>query len=189
MTLILSRIGYQAVLQISDRLITVDHTQYDVEANKTIILVADDGVACVSYCGLAFLNGIPSDNFLAQSLTGKIDLFYGNIPNLGPCFNNKHRRLDNMIHAIHVALNSLFRNSLQQKRHYFGLSICGWRTRNGRSFPFILNFEKPERRNRLQIVETTKRHWWMEMAWLFSHVPNGYLSEEHITQLQTIGEI
>jgi len=44
---------------------------YDHLANKTLILVATDGIITMSYTGDAFVARTPTDQWLAEAITGK----------------------------------------------------------------------------------------------------------------------
>lgn len=70
MTLVLTVIANRFVVQVSDRLTTVSGHEYDPRANKTILFVARDGVFTASYSGLAYLDGAPSDEWIASQLVG-----------------------------------------------------------------------------------------------------------------------
>lgn len=74
MTLIFSEVTSRWALQVSDRLLSVSRTSgvqtFDCLSNKTVVLHARDGVASLSYTGLAYLRGIPTDTWIAQRLNG-----------------------------------------------------------------------------------------------------------------------
>ena len=60
-------VGY--CLQISDRLVTNGSEPWDPQSNKTVIFWGSDGLITISYCGPAYLGGIPTDNQIAAALT------------------------------------------------------------------------------------------------------------------------
>lgn len=74
MTLIHTEITTRWVLQVSDRLLTVSKAgqieQFDTRSNKTVVFHATDGIATLSYTGLAFLEGTPTDSWIASKLNG-----------------------------------------------------------------------------------------------------------------------
>jgi hypothetical protein len=68
MTQILTSASWGGACQVSDRLVTVDGSAFDPAANKSIVIGAKDGIAALSYTGLAFLGGVPTDQWLAELL-------------------------------------------------------------------------------------------------------------------------
>ena len=59
-------------MQASDRLVSLspDLRPYDPNANKSLILGTVDGVALIGYTGLAYIDGRPTDQWIAETLTG-----------------------------------------------------------------------------------------------------------------------
>lgn len=82
MTLIISKVSRRFVIQISDRLVTnaTSRLPIDTAANKSIIYFARDAYVAISYSGLAYLEGIPTDEWIAQVLSGN----RWDAPNGGP---------------------------------------------------------------------------------------------------------
>src|SRR5437899_1522922 len=76
MTQILTLATTQFVLQVSDRLVTklnprLDHAGYhDGYFNKSIIHLTTDAIVAISFSGLAYLDGIPTDQWLVKEITG-----------------------------------------------------------------------------------------------------------------------
>jgi len=178
MTLILTYASQSASIQFSDRLTTINRNEFDREANKTIVLVASDGIATVSLCGLAFFKKQHADIYLAESLTGELDDFFGSVPNMGPCLKNKRRKIDEMIHAMKSRAESLFKNNYSLRKHYFGLSVCGWRVRKGREIPFAYNLQKQEMHSKLLIYENFKMRYSTGPYEVVGHFPKGYISKD-----------
>jgi hypothetical protein len=70
MTLILGLIHRHRVFQVSDRLTTLRSGEpFDRTVNKTIVAAFSDAVAVLSYTGTAFLDGVPTDVWLASKLS------------------------------------------------------------------------------------------------------------------------
>ena len=178
MTLILSHLSKLVVIQASDRLTTQNGNEFDREANKTLVLIAPDGVASVSFCGLALFKNEPADIYLAKSLIGEIPDFFGRVPNMGPCLCNKMRKIDDMLFAIQATAENAMKNSFTARRSAFGLSICGWRIRNGREEPFALNMMKGVGKSKLSILEKTPRRWTNFQQVYVSHLPANYIKAE-----------
>jgi len=128
MTLILSRISYRYALQVSDRLVSNAGRPVDPAANKTLVLISRGGVAAISYTGLAVINSMPTDQWLAQVLTGvtypsgiKPPMFSCGVPIATRSFHEVAARLQR-------ALSEAFRAPAQVavRRSYFDIMITGW---------------------------------------------------------------
>ncbi len=70
MTLVLSVATPAYALQVSDRLVSKGGKPHDPLANKTVVLGATDGLLVFGYTGLAFLDGMPTDTWIADQITG-----------------------------------------------------------------------------------------------------------------------
>lgn len=57
-------------MHVGDRLLTQGSASWDPDANKSILIIGRDACACVSYSGLAHINGTPTDQWLAEHLSG-----------------------------------------------------------------------------------------------------------------------
>jgi hypothetical protein len=75
MTLHITYVSPQYVLQVSDRLVTRQRpggaVRFDPEANKTIIYVARDAFVSIGYSGRAYLDNRPTDQWIAEKLNGE----------------------------------------------------------------------------------------------------------------------
>ncbi|MCB5362257.1 hypothetical protein H0484_00585 [Pusillimonas sp. CC-YST705] len=70
MTLILSLCRRDVVIHGSDRLLTLHPSgeQHDTISNKTVVYEAFDGVFCVGYSGIAYLQNMPTDEWLIRRI-------------------------------------------------------------------------------------------------------------------------
>ena len=71
MTLIVTAATHNGVLMASDRMVSVGLTPFDAAANKALLLVAPTMVAAIGYTGIAYIDGVPTDQWLAEVLVGK----------------------------------------------------------------------------------------------------------------------
>lgn len=73
MTLHLVYANASVVVHVSDRLVTrlATGAAFDVAANKTVLVEADDAFVSVGYTGPAYLGGIPTDQWLASVFWGQ----------------------------------------------------------------------------------------------------------------------
>ncbi len=72
MTLILTVAATRAVVQVSDRLVTLQGSgqQHDPVANKSVICRTSDGLFAFSYSGPAYIGEVTTDSWLAANLWG-----------------------------------------------------------------------------------------------------------------------
>lgn len=72
MTLAIADVGYEYVLHVSDRLVTIQGTGtvHDEAANKAVIYNARDAIVTVSYSGLAYIDDLHTDHWIASQLLG-----------------------------------------------------------------------------------------------------------------------
>jgi hypothetical protein len=72
MTLHLTLATAQYVLQVSDRLTSLDPGKrpWDPLANKNVVYAARDGLISIGYTGVAYIRGLPTDTWIAQTLRG-----------------------------------------------------------------------------------------------------------------------
>ncbi|MGO4649982.1 hypothetical protein AB4305_34470 [Nocardia sp. 2YAB30] len=74
----LSAVTRGFVFHASDRLFTVEQRgqvkPWDPKANKTLVVVGDDCWLVLAYTGLAYLDKRPTDQFLAEAISGVPDL-------------------------------------------------------------------------------------------------------------------
>ena len=71
MTLIIALATPRFVIHVGDRLITMtDGRRFDSASNKCLIYQTKDAIVSIGYCGLAYLENIPTDQWIAQKLWG-----------------------------------------------------------------------------------------------------------------------
>jgi hypothetical protein len=70
-TLILNHINHAWALQMTDRLVSRAATPYDPEANKNLVFLTDFAAVAIGHSGLSYLEGIPTDEWIAQTLLGE----------------------------------------------------------------------------------------------------------------------
>lgn len=71
MTLILTRASKDYVLQVTDRLVTqTGGKPFDPIANKNVLYCSRNAVVVLGYTGLAYLGGVPTDQWIVETLTG-----------------------------------------------------------------------------------------------------------------------
>lgn len=134
MTLILSQVSYEFVLQVSDRLITQDRepVEFDPVSNKSILYQAPDAIVSMSYTGIAYLDGRPTDQWFAELISGSsmppgphpdspTMACLGTMPqwlHIGPTIRLITERLTNAFALRHMRR--------QARRTPFEILIAGW---------------------------------------------------------------
>jgi hypothetical protein len=70
-TLILTRVSPRGALQVTDRLVTfAKGDPFDILANKNILYICRDAAVTIGYTGVAYIDRVPTDVFIAQQLSG-----------------------------------------------------------------------------------------------------------------------
>jgi hypothetical protein len=69
-TLHLTYISNLWLVHVSDRLLTTNGTTFDARANKTVLFAARDALVVLGYAGLAALDGMYTDDWLAEKIEG-----------------------------------------------------------------------------------------------------------------------
>jgi hypothetical protein len=86
MTLVLSVSTPAYALHVSDRLVSKAGRPHDPFANKTVVVRATDGLLAFGYTGPAFIEGVPTDSWIAEIVSGAISagepaaVRYGSFP-------------------------------------------------------------------------------------------------------------
>ncbi|SMF92327.1 hypothetical protein SAMN02982917_0563 [Azospirillum oryzae] len=178
MTLILTHASRDGVFQTSDRLITRDGVALDRVSNKTVIFVAIDGVFVMSYTGAAFLEGLPTDQRIAEILHGKSMTVGGRVPSIGQQDKDISLRYRPCLRKLRDSLTSAFRRaSKPQKKILFSLCVAGFELVNNRYTPvFDVIHKKP---NSTECVIKRNRDVSRSRGAIhaFDHSPNVHLSE------------
>ena len=123
MTQIVAAIGPGFLMQASDRLVSLAPSlrPYDPNANKSLILGAVDGVALIGYTGLAYIDGRPTDQWIAETLTG-LDLSMGAV-----AIGVWHRFHDQPLHLMIDRLAKAFEVALKpHPEHDHQVLVVGW---------------------------------------------------------------
>lgn len=166
MTLILSYVCPGYVLQVSDRLLTTVESpprRYDDASNKSIVWAGRDAVVTMSYTGIAYIKGIPADQWIAEQLHGRplprpIAL-YTAAPWSYPCLD-----LGLGLERLRNALEGVCEKSVEWSR--FEVVVAGWQDlfKHGRKPPRIACALIAKRDDGLFRINRVHRHWQWE-AW------------------------
>ena len=76
MTLIVAAVAGNWAFHASDRFVSVEPTpdnptgEFDPHSNKTIVVVGSDCWLVLGYAGIAYLDGKPTDQLIAEAISG-----------------------------------------------------------------------------------------------------------------------
>lgn len=164
MTLIFTLATPRYILQVSDRLVTRDERQFDPASNKTLIYHAKNAVVSIGYSGLAYLEDVPTDQWIAQKLWGEgrfLELepgrpaafTYGRAPQ----WLDIGRSMDLLRHECEQVFSGLPPHMLRPQH----IVLAGWQWRRGVVRPIVCQLRNSERRSGLRTFEASDlpRYW------------------------------
>ncbi len=165
MTQIFSVVTRRCVFHVSDRLLSQKTTgsarPFDTNSNKVVVFRANDAQVVGSYTGRAYLDSIPSDMFIAQSLLGS--------PLSGSAFESVGRAaswtdIGRSVERLRADLSSAFlRLPKQDRTPNFEVSILGWRQRIGRNrriTPVIWELKRSPGAYETEFRIVRHQRWW-----------------------------
>ena len=161
MTLVLSATTPAFVVQAADRLLTKKINEktrsFDPIANKTVVYRATDALVSISYSGVAYVRGQPTDEWLAELLwgapiargpdgNGPAAIGFGARPNAWT--------IDRAIKGLRRAIDGLPQTWINQGGLY--VSMAGWR--DDRPIrPFMVDIKREPGEIRSSISGTPRR--------------------------------
>ena len=175
MTLILNTIVPGRLIHYSDRLLSRQAKQwfstFDANSNKTIVYTGADGYAVLGYTGWAYLDGIPTDTFIAQSLAAQK-------LSAGGAMFARVRPEKNVGHAARLLCVDLAgaynRLNPDERRARFEVTIAGVRhlKRGGafRLLPFLWHIHNEA--TEFTLVPQTARWWAWNSGYALASVPD-----------------
>ncbi len=171
MTLVLTLVTTRYVMQVADRLVTTDGKKFDPVSNKSLIYLARNAIVTIGYSGLAYLDGIPTDEWLAQMLWGKELPRHDDGRAAGHVFGGEGRQIIDIGRAIERVRsgseNALRKDRAPLKARFLQIVLAGWQWRRMGSrivWRPILHAISSERQNG-QIrcdVDSLPRYWQYE---------------------------
>jgi hypothetical protein len=125
MTLIISCVSWYGVHHVSDRMVSSQGKPFDPVANKSVLYVAPDGIMAMSYTGTAYLAGVATDRWIAESLAReKLEEGFGSGP--AKSWPPIGLALTRLKHDLGLALNDP-KTDPSVKHWPFELQGAGWR--------------------------------------------------------------
>jgi hypothetical protein len=156
MTLVLSQASWRFAVQVGDRLVTRKARPFDPFANKNVLYLGPDALISFGYTGPAYLAGLPTDQWLVETLTGYSyprDARPGSF-RLGPL--PSWRPLGLVLQTLSAELDAIFAQEPTRRRTlamFFELVGTGWQWgRRRRPRPVLFGIAKKQQ-------ATTTRLW------------------------------
>ncbi|NOT62026.1 MAG: hypothetical protein HOP19_17570 [Acidobacteria bacterium] len=194
MTLILSQASRCFALQVTDRLVTANGKPFDSISNKNLLYFAPDAVVSIGYTGAAYIDGTPTDWWLAEALTG----IHYNDRNKPPSMQTgrvpRWLRIGPAIEFLSKELAAAFARPTMKRdarNMMFELVFTGWQwARRKRSRPIMIGVCKERSQPDLQVWRAP-RHFGRQFY--FSGTPENNLKTIDIDamrgRLRSIGSI
>jgi hypothetical protein len=169
MTLVMSLIHAPLAFHVGDRLVTRQEKgrrePWDPFANKSVLVLAQNGYMCISYSGLAYINGKPTDQWLAEAAAEQQAMpgVHGGLathwdttlmPRIGP-----------ILSRVRAALQTDFaRQPLRYRRNGMDIVVAGWASRRQHRIdrqprPFMLLLRHRGRPDSTLKIEQLPRYW------------------------------
>jgi hypothetical protein len=187
MTLIISQATFLGATQVSDRLVSRRRRAVDALANKTVIYLSHRCIVSLSCTGIAWLDGMSTDNRVAELLSGEplirsprggIAMRFGKgapLPNLGLALSRLAEQLSTSFRRLpqsHALLP-------------FQVAVCGWEGNHSKPHfrPVIAVLNKNQGGLEFSIDRPARR-WFLQKGVVVC-TPPGWLTPEDRAQLNS----
>jgi hypothetical protein len=171
MTLILTFGTPRYIIQVSDRFVTQGQRLFDPVSNKTVIYYAKNAIVSIGYSGLAYLEDVPTDQWIAQKMRGE-DRYPESEPGKPPAMISGRAQhwldIGRSMELIRHDCGEVFSRVAPQVRPRQQFAIAGWqwrcRGRRGMARPIVCevgNSEEPSGRHVFR-AECGPRYWHWE---------------------------
>lgn len=135
-------------MEVSDRLVTTDGRAFDAEANKTILFLGLDCSVTISYTGLAYIEGMNTDQWIVERIADQSLNTNGRPAAMGGyAATRQSQNLGLTVAYLAKSLEAYFASPNQRRDKVslaFELQICGWYWgRRRRPRPVCVEIVKP----------------------------------------------
>lgn len=128
MTLVLTLASRAFVLQVSDRMLSANRRPLYPSSNKSVVVLARDGMYTISYTGVARLGAVATDDWMARQIAGVTD--WGPAPTPWLIRRRLPQWLDvgRGVAAITQGLTTAFRQEVSPSLRSFphAVALAGW---------------------------------------------------------------
>jgi hypothetical protein len=185
MTLILNHLSHAWAIQATDRLVSRGAVKYDPESNKNLLLLVENGIVTIGYSGLSYLEGLTTDEWIAQKLVGEpIARGHRGGPSL---YHFKRRQLPTLgpaVARLASELANLSARTPQMRKYPVMLSVTGWMMYRRKEARPVFCVVGPQ--SEAELTDYTAR-WLAARHFGRTHylavMPNGYVSNEERREL------
>jgi len=173
MTLILSVACRNYVAQVSDRLLTDVMTRrpFDLTSNKNLVYITPGAQVAIGYSGIAYLDGIPTDQWIAQQLTGLTFAAPGEPPRSHLGLRERILDIGQSGEYLRRKLDAWADRNMSLRSLAPQVVIAGWQftRRTWRPILWVLEFSKLYRQ--YAIARAPSDYWWFRGRFYLSQVP------------------
>lgn len=191
MTTILTFACPVGVLQVSDRLTSVQsqkpdpktgqpftRTAYDTLANKALVHCASNAIVTIGHGGPAYLEKLPTDEWIAEKLWGK------QLPRFidgSPCLQVGRGRSawPDIGYAVRTLKHELER--LPPSMPELSIVFAGWQKARRSARPIMIHLERKAKQRSVELSESPR--WWPRAQNVRYHEIGGYVSKDAATLL------
>lgn len=121
------------MLQVSDRLVTKGGGTYDPRANKSLLYYARNALVAMSYTGLAYVDGVPTDHWIAERLVGT-SLPDPTKPGMMGYYRIQPLEIGRALNVLCEELHRVF-SRMPPLPFPTNIVVAGWKWKRGRSLP------------------------------------------------------
>lgn len=153
-----------------------DVSLHSNNANKGICLRLRDGIFTIGFTGIAHLNGLPTDDWLAGIIMGKKwskETPFFELASFSFGRSGCPEYLNPILKRIHKALSYKAVNNAQLRHHSLEISVSGLRAKNGILFPYLLIIRKPKQSTYIS-YELVDRAISRDIRLFKIHISGGY---------------
>jgi hypothetical protein len=177
-TQVLQLLTRGCVFHISDRLLSQQRagrtSPFDANCNKAVVFCATDAQVVVAYTGRAYLDHIPTDTFIAQSLIGTS--LAGSGAFIGVKGRPEWTDIGRSVERLRSDLTGAFQRLPERDRAgNFQVCVFGWkqrRTRNRRITPVVWHLNRDRAAcDRPFTLERHTRWWAWDRGYTLSGIP------------------
>lgn len=155
MTLILTLVSSNKVVQVSDRRLTLGKDIHDVNANKAICVGCSDARFSVGYTGVAEIDGQRTDYWLVDQISS---VFQSGNEDVLTVYKTLQERATKAISHLRYK-----RRPVHPQGRGLTLVLAGYRTIEAITVPFLayISNVNPDNSNPLHVESTFSREGWM----------------------------
>ena len=150
------------MLQVSDRLVTRGGDAYDPLANKSLLYYAKNALVAMSYTGLAYLDGVPTDQWIAEQLVGR-SLRDSSRPGMMGYYDIQPLEIGQALSLLCDRLHRVFSN-MPSPGFPTNIVVAGWKWKRRRSLPLLATVRQVSTLGDFDIEHSLSRYWLHQLA-------------------------